>query len=455
MNSETLNIARAIRDQGGRALIVGGYVRDRLLGIDSKDIDVEVYGIDLDALEALLSDYGEVFTAGRSFGVLRLKSLDIDFSLPRRDSKVATGHRGFTVQFDSGLDFTEAARRRDFTVNSIGLDPLTNEIIDPHGGQNDLDQKVLRATDSDHFAEDPLRALRAAQFIARFGFSADDSLVELCSTLDISELASERIGEEFRKLLLLGQRPSHGLEFLRQTGLLRFFPQLQALIDVPQDAKWHPEGDVWIHTLMVVDEAARLRDGADDDFALMLGALCHDLGKPITTSESDGNIRSPGHDEAGVIPSHELLTGLHTPHHVIKQVQALVRHHLAPALYVQQGTGAKGYRRLARKLHAAHVSPTLLHRVATADHLGRTTAEALARVFPAGDAFLKAIDDFLIEGEAAKRVVTGKHLMERGLRPGPELGKLLARCELVQDETGWDDAEMIIERAMGSPDATD
>ena len=452
MNAQVVEISRAIADAGGRALIVGGYVRDRLLGIDSKDIDIEVFGLELDALQMLLQRYGEIYTAGRSFGVLRIKSLDIDFSLPRRDSKVAAGHRGFQVDFDAGLDFAEAARRRDFTINSIGLDPLTHEFIDPHGGQRDLKAQRLRATDARHFAEDPLRALRAAQFIARFSLQADAELLALCAELDLSELPPERIGEEMRKLLLLGTRPSLGLNFLRDAQLLRFFPELQALIGVAQDPKWHPEGDVWVHTLMVVDEAAQLRDGGPDDFAMMLGALCHDLGKPATTFVDGEHIRSPAHDEAGIAPSKSLLSRFHVPRRVSVQVEALVRHHLAPALFVSQGTGAKGYRRLARKLDTAGVSPALLLRVATADHLGRTTPDALARVFPAGDTFVQAINDYLFAGQAANRVVTGQHLLDRGYTAGPLLGQLLAECELVQDETGWDDPERILARVLSESD---
>ena len=445
MNPQVIDIACAVHQAGGQALIVGGYVRDRLLGIESKDIDIEVFGLDLPALERLLSRYGSIYTAGRSFGVVRIKSLDIDFSLPRRDHKVAPGHRGFAVEFDPGLDFSQAARRRDFTINSIGLDPLTGEIIDPHDGRGDLRTRTLRSTDSSRFAEDPLRGLRAAQFIARFSLAADAELLRLCASLDLGELPPARVGEEFRKLLLLGHRPSQGLDFLCRTDLLRFFPEIAALKSVPQDPEWHPEGDVWTHTLMVLDAASQLRNAdKDSDLLLMLGALCHDFGKPQTTVEIDGRVRSPGHDDAGVEPTVEFLTRLNLPRQKQRQVTALVRYHLVPTLFVKQGTGARGYRRLARKLSAADVSPELLLRVAKADHLGRTTSEAKAGVFSAEDPFRQAMSEYLVSGRPPPPVVTGYHLLEYGLAPGPSLGECLAECELIQDETGWDDPQRII-----------
>lgn len=448
LTQSILDIATAARDAGGRALIVGGYVRDRLLGRDSKDVDIEVFGLGMDALESVLSKHGEVITVGRAFGVLRVKGLDVDFSLPRRDSKTASGHRGFHIETEPDLDFETAARRRDLTINSIGLDPLTEEIIDPHGGRDDLERKVLRATDARHFSEDPLRAVRAAQFAARFEMQPDAELLRLCAELDLSELSGERIFEELRKLLLRAARPSIGFEFLRETGLLRFFPELEALIDVPQDPEWHPEGDVWVHSMMVIDEAAKLRRDDTDDLTLMYGALCHDLGKPAVTAEDRGRIRSPSHDTGGVPITRALLGRLRASNELIAQVSALVEHHLAPALFVKNNASAKGYRRLARKLGSAGVSIELLERVARADHLGRTTEEALQRIFPAGDAFLSQARSLTIEREGPKDVVQGRHLIARGFTPGPAFGDILARCRDLQDEEGWTDPERILDAAL-------
>jgi len=449
-DARTLAICRAIRDAGGRALFVGGWVRDRLRGVEAKDVDVEVFGLELERVAELLSRFGEVIEIGRAFGVLRVKGLDVDFSLPRRDSKRSSGHRGFDVECDPRLDFASAARRRDLTINSISLDPLSGEVIDPHGGRADLERGVLRATDPAHFPEDPLRGLRVAQFAARFEMRPDDELIELCSRLDLSELPGERIFEELRKLLQKGAQPSIGLAFLERTRLLRFFPQLDAMRGVPQDPLWHPEGDVWVHTLMVVDEAARLRRAEDDlDLALMFGALCHDLGKPLTTSEQDGRIVSPAHDVEGDAPTRALLGHLRAPGVLIERVCAHVRHHLAPALLHKQNSSARAYRKLARRLESAGLSMVELERVARADHLGRTTSDALARQFPAGDAFLARAAELEVESHAIPDAVQGRHLIARGFSPGPEFGRILARCRELQDETGWNDPEQILAAVLG------
>ncbi len=448
IGSRILDIARAVDAAGGRAIAVGGYVRDRLLRHGSKDYDIEVFGLELDALQTILGRFGRVLTVGRAFGVLRLSDLDIDFSLPRRDSKVGPGHRGFDVDVDPTLDFAAAARRRDLTVNSMGLDLLTQEILDPYGGREDLERKVLRAVDPRTFPEDPLRGLRVAQFSARLEMRPNDELLALCRQLDLSEVSPERILEEFRKLLLQGVRPSLGLAFLRESGLLRFFPEIEALIDVPQDATWHPEGDVWIHNLMVVDEAARLRRGDADDPALMFGALCHDLGKPATTVVREGRVRSPSHSKAGIAPTRSLLARMRAPNELVERTCALVEHHLAPALFDKDGAKARAYRRLSRQLGSSGVSMELLARGARADHLGRTTEEALAREFPAGDRFLVRARELEVVEEPPRDAVLGRHLIARGMAPGPSFGPLLARCREVQDERGWRDPDRILDAVL-------
>ena len=520
LHPRCVDIATAVRDAGGRALVVGGWARDHLLGVRSKDVDIEVFGLDVRRLEALLAGFGTVHAVGRAFGVFRVGGIDADFSLPRRDSKRGPGHRGFDVAPDPSLEFAEAARRRDLTVNSIGIDPLTGDVLDPHGGRRDLARRVLRATDPARFPEDPLRGLRVAQLAARLEMTPDDELVALCRTLDLSELSGERVFDEFTKLLLRAAKPSIGLRVLEDTGQLRFFPELDALRGVPQDPKWHPEGDVWVHTLMVLDAAAALRGaarggddaesvrarkrGADiargdtrgyaahgatapptatdvprdsdesgpdrpdrpsrpdrpaedglrphrdahDDLALMLGALCHDLGKPATTERAGGRIRSHRHDVEGVAPTRALLGRMRAPGALVDKVAALVEHHLAPALFIGNAATAKGYRRLARKLERAGVGIELLVRVARADHLGRTTEDALAGRFDAGDAFLATARAHSVERAAPRDAVLGRHLVERGMRPGPEFGPILERCREIQDETGWTDPDRILDRAL-------
>ena len=455
IDADVLAIARAIAEAGGRALLVGGFVRDRLLGLGSKDHDIEVYGLELERLEACLGGFGEVIAVGKAFGVLRVKGLDMDFSIPRRDSKTGRGHRGFIVELDPTLDFREAARRRDLTVNSIGLDPLTGEVLDPHDGRTDLQERRLRATDPEKFGEDSLRGLRVAQFLARFEMTPDHQLFELCRALDLSDLPGERMYEELTKLLLKGVRPSLGFEFLRETGLLRFFPELEAMVGVPQDPEWHPEGTVWEHTLMVVDEAAKDRRGDADDLVLMLGALCHDLGKPDTTVFVDGRVRSPLHEDVGVPIAEAFLERLRASTETTRKIAALVDHHLAPAVFVKGGAGGKAYRRLARKLDGVGLDPMLLFRVARADHFGRTTEDALRREFPAGDTFLERMEELDVEETGIQDVVLGRHLIARGYSPSPWFGKVLAGCRDLQDETGWTDADQILDQVLAELETGD
>ena len=439
------DITKAVREAGGRALYVGGQVRDRLLGRSSTDMDVEVFGLTLERVESILGSFGRTRTVGRSFGVVRIDGLDADFSLPRRDNKTGPGHRGFAVEIAPDLNFAVAARRRDFRINSIGYDPLTGEFLDPHHGREDLAAKRLRVTDPSHFAEDPLRGLRAAQFAARFELEPDAELLALSGQLDLAELAPERMFAELRKHLLLGVRPSIGFDFLRETGLVRFFPEVEALIGVAQDPRWHPEGDVWRHTMLALDRAADLRRGGKDDEAFMFAVLCHDFGKPLVTEQ----LRSPGHDRAGVEPTRRFLGRLRAPQRLLDQVCALVRDHLAPAWFVRDEAGPRAYRRLARRLEAAGADLRLLARVATADQLGRTTATAARGEFREGVVFLERAGAALPGLVPLMPTVRGRHLIARGFEPGPEMGRVLSTCQDIQDENGWSDPERILDRALG------
>ena len=281
-----LRLRDVIVAAGGRAIAVGGCVRDGLLGHPAKDVDVEVYGLPLAQLEGALLGAGFVVHAvGRSFGVLKVDVTAgdarevIDVALPRTESKVGRGHRGFVVESDPFLSFEAAAARRDFTVNAMGVDLQTGALLDPWGGVADLEAGVLRHV-SPAFDEDPLRVLRGAQFCARFGLQPAKDTVVRCQHLraELPTLAVERVGEELKKLLVKGVWPSLGLQMLRATGALdALFPELAALIGCPQEPEWHPEGDVWVHTLMVTDEAARLARadgcGERDTLLTVLAAL--------------------------------------------------------------------------------------------------------------------------------------------------------------------------------------
>ncbi len=461
LDPRVLRIARAVEEAGGRALLVGGFVRDWLLGRPSKDLDVEVFGLSLADLERILSAEGRLRDIGRSFGVLRTGDLDVDFSLPRRDHRTGAGHRGFRAQIDPSMTPEEAARRRDLRVNALSLDPLEGTLVDPLGGIEDLRRGVLRACDPSRFGEDPLRALRVVQLAARLEMEPDAELLALCAAQTLDDLSPERVFDEWRKLLLRASRPSIGLRLLEKTGLLAFWPSLDALRGVPQDPAWHPEGDVFTHTCWVVDEAAGLRraehEGGpverslyEEDAALMFGAMAHDLGKATTTKiDDEGRVRSPAHDVAGVPLATAWLESLRAPGDLVERVAALTRHHLAPALYDKQGAGDRAYRKLARRLDRARVSPALLERLARADHFGRATADAQAHRFPAGDRFLQRMDALDLQAGAPPDVVRGRDLLARGYAPGPEIGALLRRCRAVQDRTGWTDAARILAEVLG------
>jgi len=430
-------------------------VRDRVLAAaPSGDLDVELYGLDEAAARALLARCGEVVAVGRAFGVLRVKGLDADFSLPRASSAGA-GVRGDLARADPSLDFARAARRRDLTINAMALDPLSGEILDPLGGRADLAARRLRAADAARFGEDPVRGMRVARFAARLDMQPDAELLALCRELDFGAVAPERLLDEWRRLLLEPDCPSVALGLLRATGLLGQFPLLAALEGVAQDPRWHPEGDVWVHTCMVVDAAARLRSGAgDEDEALMFAALLHDTGKPSTTTAgADGRIRATGHERAGERLARRWLTSLRAPHALTERVAALVRHHLAPVQLTAAGAGPAAHRRLARRLQRAGADLALLERLARADALGRTTADARAGRFPAGDVFLERARAAQAARGAPRDAVQGRHLIARGHAPGPHFAELLERCRAIQDRTGLEDPQQILDRLESRPAA--
>jgi tRNA nucleotidyltransferase (CCA-adding enzyme) len=422
------DIAAAVRDAGGRALIVGGWVRDRLRGHPSKDVDLEVFGIAQERLPSLLAPFGRVEPVGQSFPVYKVVPApgagDIDVALPRRESKRGRGHKGFEVQGDPSMSIEEAARRRDFTINAISWDPLTGVYEDPFDGRTDLDRRVLRAVDERTFGDDSLRVLRAVQFAARFEFSLVDDTAALCRRIALDDLPAERIWGELEKLLLQAERPSIGIALALDLGVIdQLFPELKALVGCEQEPEWHPEGDVWTHTLMVVDKARALNGDLDRPrlITVMLGALCHDIGKPATTAVIDGRIRSMEHEEAGVQPTEHLLDRLNI--HTIDgfdvrgQVVGLVAQHLKPGAFHKAGNVGDGaFRRLAQK-----VDLELLARVARADCLGRTGAFDCSAM----DWFIERARRLGVEHQAPASILLGRHVVALGVEPGPRVGAIL------------------------------
>ena len=427
---KVIALSKAIHQAGGRALLVGGCVRDTLMGTQPKDWDLEVYQLDAQRLREILDQFGPVNVVGEAFTVYKL-GRHLDISIPRRERKSGRGHKAFVIEGDPQMSVADAARRRDFTINAILQDPLTGEVIDPFEGQRDIERKILRAVSAETFPEDSLRVLRAAQFASRFQFDIDAETVELCRTIDLSDLPAERIWGELEKLLLQSPRPSVGLEWLRKLAALeKLFPEIQSLIGVPQDPEWHPEGDVFVHTQLALNRARELIDDLSlpRQITVMLATLAHDFGKPATTEMIDGRLRSRGHEEAGVAPTESFLNriNVHTidGYNVRGQVIALVREHLKPGEFYKkrEEVGDGAFRRLAKRCE-----PDLLYRVAKADSLGRN-AEWVSREkwygAEAQEWFLQRTKELEVQQRPPQPLLLGRHLLKLGIEPGPRIGEI-------------------------------
>jgi tRNA nucleotidyltransferase (CCA-adding enzyme) len=427
---KVIALSKAVHDAGGRALLVGGCVRDTLMGAQPKDWDLEVYSLESARLREILDQFGSVNVVGEAFTVYKLGK-DLDVSIPRRERKSGRGHRAFVIEGDPSMSVIDATRRRDFTINAILQDPLSEEIIDPFNGRGDIEQRILRAVSNETFAEDSLRVLRAAQFAARFEFEIDPDTVELCRTIDLGDLPAERIWGELEKLLLQASRPSIGIEWLRRLGAIeKLFPEIQSLIGVPQDPEWHPEGDVFVHTQLAVNRARELIEDLPyaQKVTVMIAALAHDFGKPATTEFLEGRWRSRGHEEAGVPPTESFLDriNVHTieGYNVRAQVIALVREHLKPGEFYKKrdevGDGA--FRRLARRCE-----PDLLYRVAKADSLGRNAEWVPREQWYGSEAqewFIERSRELEVDQRPPEPLLLGRHLLELGVEPGPRMGEI-------------------------------
>lgn len=427
-------IADQIHSAGGRALLVGGCVRDGLLGLHSKDIDMEIYGLDPRVIEAILSKSFSLNAVGRAFGVFILKGLNIDLALPRRELQTGPKHTDFKIDGDPDMTPQEAATRRDFTINAISYDPLTEEWIDPYDGFSDLSKRRLRHV-SPAFIEDPLRVLRGMQFIARFNLVADPETITLCASLNPKHLPSERLWEEWKKLLLKGSDIQAGLEFLKDCDWLTYFPELKALVACPQDPEWHPEGDVWTHTGYCLNAYASQRIGDEwEDLVVGLAVLCHDFGKPETTvRDTDQRIRSHAHDIKGLPPTKNFLERLTRQKKIFEDVLPLVEHHMRPLALYRDRAGLSAIRRLAARVRRID----RLVRVAYADKCGRPPIPP--DDFPEGKWLLEATRKLDIESQAPKPLMQGRHLLDLGAQPGPSFGEILNQAYEAQLDGTFDD----------------
>jgi tRNA nucleotidyltransferase (CCA-adding enzyme) len=437
MNSELLRLCEAVREAGGRAMLVGGSVRDRLLGMESKDLDVEIYGLEPDRLREVLERIGRVNAVGEHFSVYKLvfyrraqdhsgdldgqssivedapqERFEIDVSLPRRESKSGRGHRGFVIKGDPSMTFEDAARRRDFTINAILYDPLTDETVDPYGGKEDLNNRLLRAVAADTFVEDSLRVLRAVQLAARFEMTIDPQTVELCRAIDLSDLPRERIWGEIDKLLTLADHPSIGLSVALDLGVLdKLFPQIRALTGYQSE---DAADDAFKHMKLALDEAAKeARDlPKPKRLAVMLATLCHDPGN-LLVSSNDHPVLEPVHSVLNTIG----LYGI-DGHDVRSQVLSLVREQRKPREFYQarEKTTDGDFRRLAQR-----VDIELLYRVAKSCAIARGPASSTI----AEDWFIERARALGVENGPPAPLLQGRHLVEAGYEPGPKMGRLL------------------------------
>lgn len=440
LKSAVLDVANLAASIRARAFIVGGAVRDYLLGFQPKDFDIEVFGADFETLKNIISSKYKFKECGVSFGVLKLNDFEIDITLPRRESKCGIGHRAFLIEGDPNLSIEEASLRRDFTINAIYLDPLTGEILDPHNGRVDLEKKILRHV-SEKFVEDPLRVLRGMQFVARFSLTPSNETVEICKTVSIENLARERIFGEWSKLLLKGVSISSALEFIRSTGWIKYFPQLQKLIGCKQEPKWHPEGDVWEHTKCCLDAFAKNRVGEEkEDLVVGLAVLCHDFGKPLCTryDESKGRIVSRGHDELGVKPARAFLEAMTNEQKLIEEVLQLVRCHMRPFSMWKSKAQDGAVKRLSCQVSSIE----RLLRVCQADDLGRPP-------FPSKEEPIlwlrEKAEKLKVISESPKMIFLGRHLISLGLKPNPRFKGILEKMYAHQLDGEFSDLPSAIE----------
>ena len=419
-------IAAAVSDAGGRTFYVGGFVRDQILGRENKDIDIEVHGIPAAVLENILDRLGERLMMGASFGIMGLRHYEIDIAMPRSEKAIGRGHKDFEISVDPFIGVEKAAMRRDFTMNALMQDVLSGEILDFFGGREDMRLRRIRHVNDKTFVEDPLRVFRAAQFAARFGFTVADETTALASTIDVSALSPERIMGELEKALLKAKTPGVFFRELRKMHQLAvWFPEAESLIGLPQDPVYHPEGDVWEHTMQVVDQAALLRKEASKPLWFLLAALCHDFGKAVTTTVEGDQIHAYAHEKEGLPVVKRFLDRITNEVHLQEYVLNMTELHMEP----NQKTDRHSHQKSFMKMFDRSICPADLLLLAKADSLGRLPAGAdpreSVRKYAETESFLR---DMLVKYNElmSQAYLTGKDLIEAGIKPGPLMGEGLA-----------------------------
>jgi tRNA nucleotidyltransferase (CCA-adding enzyme) len=428
------DIVNACALRGGQVLLVGGAVRDSIMGNPRTDTDIEIYGLSEATVQEILSHFGTVIDVGRSFGVFRLTDLDVDFSLPRKDS---VGRKPDVI-IDPFMSYRDAFMRRDLTMNAMGIDLITQELIDPFNGQDDIKNKVLRTPNPELFIQDPLRFFRVMQFVGRFGMNPDNELNAVCASMDLIAVSREWIVLEIEKLFLKSVRPSLGLRWLKKINRLHdVFPELYATIGIAQRADFHPEGDVFEHTMQALDAAASYEYESDQQkLVVLFAALCHDLGKVTTTILVDGIHKSPGHAQAGIVPARQLMRRMSLKNAIFDAVPKLVKYHMEPLMFIKGGAKASAYKRLALKL-APELSMMQLALLSRADKQGRNRESELplTNIIPEVDQFIAKLHQYNIMHRPEEAVLQGRDILHLNVT-GPEMGRLLKKAYEVQIEEG-------------------
>ena len=425
-----VEIARDVSRAGGHTYYVGGCVRDALLGVGNKDVDIEVHGITPQTLHRILEQYGHIKAQGASFGVLNIKGYHLDIAQPRKERSNGAGHKDFEVDVDPFIGTKEAAKRRDFTINALMQDVLTDQIVDHYGGMEDLKNGIIRHVDDQTFAEDPLRVLRAAQFAARFHFTLAPETETLCKKMDISGLSRERIAEEMTKALMKSDKPSVFFRVLNETGHLgEWFPEIQALIGVKQNPEYHPEGDVFEHTMNVLDVAAGRKSYIKNEShqkAFMIAALCHDLGKPAATTEIDGKILAIDHHLTGVDPAKTLLKRIYNDNNIRRYVLNMVEKHMEPLVFYNNDASVKKYMRM----FDTSVCPDDLIELSFCDNMGKGEHADLEASESKRQYELEMLG--IYHQRMSLDHVTGYDMIERGYCPGPQMKDMLDLAHKLQ-----------------------
>ena len=415
-------IAKKVHELGGKTYYVGGCVRDELLDIQNKDIDIEVYGIKPYELKNICSELGEVDEIGMSFGILKIHGYGIDISMPRKERKVGLKHTDFEVNVDPFMNEKEAAKRRDFTINSIMKNIMERKLIDPYNGIYDLRNKIIKHIDDITFVEDPLRVFRAAQFSARFDFTIDQDTFHLCKTIDVSNISRERIFEETNKALLKSNTPSIYFNQLRKMNHLKeFFPELEKLVGVKQNPKYHPEGDVWNHTMMVLDKAAKVKSKSSNPLYFMYAALFHDIGKQVSTTEKDGIIKSIGHEKDGIPLAKNGLNHITNESNLIKYVLNMIENHMTPHLITEKSSF-----KTTNRFFDKCINPYDQLLLSFCDTPNERETEI--KMYQSGwwKGRLNKYEEIMMEPE-----VTGNDLINLGYTPSPMFSLILKKCHLI------------------------